>query len=242
LYGNDEVDVVLARFEGLPPPPIVTGVFVSGGGWSDAFKRYLFDNGLGDAAAGYRAWDNTRRPVLRSALPWINLDRVSVRFDRDADVPIEALTVHGINVPLYPLTPGAAGFAYDPATHTATWTFGRGVTDDRLLINLDLASLAGGPFQLRLDVLPGDVDDSGVVLASDFSDVKKKFFRSTEDPGPAGATQYTPFHDVDGTGVILANDFSEVKKRFFDALPPAPPLASSFEELTVASGPRDLLG
>jgi hypothetical protein len=165
-----------------------------------------------------------------------------VRFDRDVDVAIEALTVHGINVPDYTFTPGASGFTYDPATHTATWTFLRGLADDRLLLSLNLASLIGGPFLLRLDVLPGDVDDSGVVLANDFSDVKKKFFRSTEDPGPADATQYTAFHDVDGTGVILANDYSEVKKHFFDTLPPAPPVASSpFGVLAITGRPRDLL-
>jgi len=57
------------------------------------------------------------------------------------------------------------------------------------------------------------------VLANDYSDVKKKFFSSTAAPGPAGATQYTVFHDVDGSANILANDFSEVKKRFFNTLP-----------------------
>jgi hypothetical protein len=74
---------------------------------------------------------------------------------------------------------------------------------------------------LRLNVLQGDVDRSGTVLANDFSEVKKKFFKSAVAPGPAGDTQYSVFHDVDGSGSILANDFSEVKKRFFQTLPPA---------------------
>jgi hypothetical protein len=71
---------------------------------------------------------------------------------------------------------------------------------------------------VRLDVLQGDVDASGSVLASDFSDVKKKFFRSTNSPtGATADASYSPFGDVDGSGDILANDYSEVKKRFFDS-------------------------
>ena len=87
-------------------------------------------------------------------------------------------------------------------------------------VNLSVVGVGVGdlPYTLRLNVLQGDVNQSGAVLADDFSDVKKKFFRSTAAPGAAGDTQYTVFHDVNGSGSILADDFSEVKKRFFDTL------------------------
>jgi uncharacterized delta-60 repeat protein len=222
LFGNDMVDIVLARFEGLARPPTVTGVFVSGAGWADEFKQYLSDTGLGDAALGYRAWDNTDRPTLRSTLPWVNLNRLSVRFSGDAAVVREALSARGTNQSTYAFAPGHDGFEYDAVTHTGTWTFAQALTKDRVVLALDVQSLSGGPFQLRLDVLPGDVDDSGSVVASDFSDVKRRFFRRAGAPGPAGDTQYSPFSDVDGSAAILAADFSEVKKRFFDTLPPAP--------------------
>jgi len=80
---------------------------------------------------------------------------------------------------------------------------------------------AGALYRLRFNVLPGDVTRSGAVLADDFSDVKKRFFKSTNTPATGGASDYSPFADVDASGSVLATDFSEVKKRFFDNLPPA---------------------
>ena len=69
-------------------------------------------------------------------------------------------------------------------------------------------------------MLPGDVNRSGSVLADDFSEVKARFFKTTNSPA-AGPNPYDPLHDVDGSGSILADDFSAVKKHFFDTLPPA---------------------
>jgi hypothetical protein len=80
----------------------------------------------------------------------------------------------------------------------------------------------GGDFLFRINILPGDVDRSGTVLADDFSGVKRRFFRSTTNPG-TGDGAYGVFHDVDGSGSILANDFSEVKRRFFNRLPEGQP-------------------
>jgi hypothetical protein len=77
---------------------------------------------------------------------------------------------------------------------------------------------AGGDFRFRFNVLPGDADRSGTVLATDFSQVKQKFFSSATNPG-SGAAAYSVFHDVNGSGTILADDFSAVKSHFFDTLP-----------------------
>src|SRR5207253_3124026 len=76
----------------------------------------------------------------------------------------------------------------------------------------------GGDFVVRANVLAGDADRSGTVLANDFSQVKQKFFSSTTNPG-TGAAAYSVFHDVNGSGSILADDFSAVKQRFFNTLP-----------------------
>jgi hypothetical protein len=103
----------------------------------------------------------------------------------------------------------------------------------------------GGEFLYRFSVLPGDVNQDRSVLADDFSEVKRKFFRSTTSPG-LGDSAYLPFDDVDGNGTILAGDFSEVKRRFFTVLPPAVPAAvprsSIFGSRRIAPArPRDLL-
>jgi Dockerin type I domain len=84
----------------------------------------------------------------------------------------------------------------------------------------------GGDFRFRINVLPGDVDRSGTVLVNDFSEVKRKFFSGTTNPG-SGAAAYSIFHDVNGSGSILADDFSEVKRRFFNTLPGPVPAAAS---------------
>ena len=80
----------------------------------------------------------------------------------------------------------------------------------------------GGDFRFRFNVLAGEVDRNGVVVANDLSDVKKKFFSTTDRP-LTGQNRYSPFYDVEGSGEILANDFSEVKKRFFNTLPQGEP-------------------
>ena len=88
---------------------------------------------------------------------------------------------------------------------------------------------AGGDFRFKFNVLPGDVDRNGTVLANDASDVKRRFFTTPANPG-SGASAYSAFHDTDGSGSILANDFSNVKRRFFNRLPPpADTLLYSFE-------------
>ena len=82
--------------------------------------------------------------------------------------------------------------------------------------------VAGGDFRFRFNVLAGDVDRNGVVVASDFSDVKRRFFTSTTVEG-SGSNRYSVFHDVDGDGRIVAEDYSEVKRRFFNTLPQGEP-------------------
>jgi hypothetical protein len=80
----------------------------------------------------------------------------------------------------------------------------------------------GGDFRFRFNVLAGDVDQNGVVVAADFSDVKRRFFSSTTNE-LSGPNRYSVFHDVNGDGRIVADDYSEVKKRFFNTLPQGEP-------------------
>jgi hypothetical protein len=80
----------------------------------------------------------------------------------------------------------------------------------------------GGDFRFRFNVLAGDVDRNGVVVAADFSDVKRRFFSSTTNER-SGTNRYSVFHDVDGDGRIVAEDYSEVKRRFFNTLPQGEP-------------------
>ena len=189
-------------------------VFVGGTGWSGAFRGHLESLELGgaDGFAVVAGDEADARP-----LPWSNLDRVSLRFNGDIPVGRGDLSVRGLNVDDYPV----ADFSYDSVRRTATWTLGRGISNDRVTLSLHAAA-TGAAWSFPLEVLPGDTDGSGVVLASDFSEVKRKFFATTANPG-TGDAAYSAFHDVDGSGSILANDFSAVKQRFFNRLPDATP-------------------
>jgi hypothetical protein len=113
---------------------------------------------------------------------------------------------------------------------------------DYVTLSIPGAGSAGGNFTFRMNVLQGDTDhldetaDTHAVLARDFAEVKKRFFKDTDDPVLNDGADYSAFHDVDGSGSILARDFAEVKRRFFQALPPPPAApASSAERVSITS-------
>jgi hypothetical protein len=142
----------------------------------------------------------------------------------------EDLTATGADGSPYP----ARTFFYDRNRRLGIWWLDRPLGRDRITLNLDGDpggvsgpsglldgdgdGVPGGDFRRTLNVLPGDVNRDGTVLANDAAEVKQKFF--TRAPFVGAATDgYDFFHDVNGDGFILADDFSEVKRRFFDRLP-----------------------
>jgi hypothetical protein len=189
------------------------GVFARGSGWSQSYKQYLADRGLGDATRGYRIQNN-------DTLPWVNADQLIFWYDRDVpQIPLAATYVlDGVRAD-YP----AQLTFLDARSILLTFNRTPGDGGDRFHLT---DPFFGSPFDLRFNELPGDVDGSGAVLANDFSDVKRRFFRSIANPGE-GATAYNARDDVDGSGSILANDFSEVKRRFFNSLPAQQPAVTT---------------
>jgi hypothetical protein len=251
-YGQDPGDSgnqsgVYARRYGRARAPGVAAAYVRGTAWGLPFLSYLQAHALGSDRYGFALAGGADQ---LADLPWRNVNQVSVRFTRDVVVEQRHLVVRGVSVPVYPV----AAFAYDPATHVATWTLGQTIAGDRIVLDLDGDfrtfgvvgtgtygqlldgdwatggafpsgdGTAAGDFRFRFDVLPGNVNRVNSVLADDFSAVKSRFFRSTASPG-SGATAYTIFHDVDGNGSVIADDFSFVKSRFFSTLPGPEPAA-----------------
>jgi hypothetical protein len=251
------------------PAPAVAQVFFSSTAWAGddgnpantTFLEYMQAQGQGSVNYGYAVPGGAAQ---LSTLPWVNVDRVSIRFTQPVVIDAADLQVRGVNTPTYSFLNGAPGFNYDATNFVATWTFDKPLARDKIILDLDSSSpngvhndgnefldgewnnggdaypsgngLGGGDFLFRTYVLPGDVDHSQSVLAQDFSEVKKKFFKSANEPGAAGDQQYTAYHDINGDGIILAFDYSEVKKRFFDTLPIPNPTASLFGRTRV----RDL--
>jgi hypothetical protein len=194
--------------------PQVQQVYADSSAWTPAFRQFMQAGGIGDAALGYRV-------NAGDTLPWVNVNRLVLRFDRDLPAsPLpQSVTLDGVRAD-YTARPTVLDSRSILLTSDRQLGANGGdrfrVTDDAL----------GGSPGFAFNVLPGDVDRGGAVLANDFSDVKKKFFKSTANPG-AGDTGYTVFHDVDGSGSIVAGDFSEVKKRFFNTLPAQPVITSA---------------
>jgi parallel beta helix pectate lyase-like protein len=199
--------VDIGAYERAVPAQEVTRLFFRAPGWAGEFYTYIQREGLGDASFGYGL---VAADDQLATLPWIAINRISLRFTRTPTTSLDSLSLRGVNTGNYP----AIAYQYDPGTLTATWTLAQPLRNDKLLLELN-----GGEFRFRFNALPGDTNRSGSVLADDFSSVKKRFFKNTTSPMTGADTDYSVFHDVDGSGSILANDFSEVKKRFFNSLP-----------------------
>jgi hypothetical protein len=223
-----------------PAPPRVTAVMVDSSSWAADFRSYLAAQGLG--SDGFLVGGGSAQ---LGDLPWTNIDRIKVRFSEPVTVVQGDLLLNGVNVPSYTV----GGFSYDSGTNTATWTLSAPVANDKLLVHLKNTirdqqndeldgewvngadaypsgdGNAGGLFQFRLNVLPGDVDRDGDVDINDKNAVSARSFTSPSNPGTPPNT-YTAYHDVNGSAVILADDTSAVNGRMGTALPagePTPP-------------------
>ena len=243
LSDSDTIMITAVRGE---PGPAVVAVYLSGSRWTSAFRSALAGAGLGSAQYGFAipAADQLNE------IPWAGINRISIRFDAAVDVDADDLAVRGANIAGYPVT----AFAYDPAERTATWTLGRAVGIDRLMLDLDagpggvradvgVAPLdgewdnagdafpsgdggGGGDFRFALGLLPGDVDRDGRVTATDFTDVRRRLRSTAASPG-TGPAAYTLFHDVTADGVIRVTDLEAVRRHLLRRLPAAAPPAAA---------------
>jgi hypothetical protein len=246
--------------------PQVPDVYVRGSAWSTAFKQYLETKALGDDVFGYKVSANGS-PVAGPAanpqqvLPWINVNEVVLKYPAaptGSGIPTAGSVAFTSSKGVKYTVTGVTPVAGDPTAFVVTLdkplgggnpTTGVAPTSNENGDHINFVLNGGGPggsnLTARFDVLQGDVDHTGEtgathsVLASDFSAVKKKFFKSTTDSATGADTDYTAFHDVNGDGQILANDFSEVKKRFFQELAPPPAATAALAGSSITS---DLFG
>ena len=215
-----------SEFSPLVTPPVltITQAYVRSSAWAApdptgvTFMEYLESHSLGDDVMGYRVDNKPAGDVV----PWVNLNEIVLRITGPVPTPA-AITIDGVRSDYIVETVTALD------AQTIVLRLGRALgtepagTDNGDRIRL---TIAGSTSEVRFNVLQGDVDQSGSVLANDYSGVKARFFKNTTSV-VTGSNDYTPFHDVDGNGSILANDYSAVKSRFFDNLPPAAASASS---------------
>jgi MBG domain (YGX type)/Bacterial Ig-like domain (group 3) len=212
-------------------PPEVTGLFVTGSTWNSAFKTSLVNNSLGNATYGYALQTGSTQ---LTTLPWTNINTIEVQFNEAVNLSQSSLELLGGTGGS---TPSVTGFS-SLGNNVYAWTLSGPLTDNRYLIALPAAGVTdsegdtldgewatststfpsgdgnpGGNFNFFFNVLPGDVDQTTLVNANDFSKVRSKLGDTT------GNTAYVPYFDIDGNGLINANDVNAVRARLGSVLP-----------------------
>jgi hypothetical protein len=139
-------------------------------------------------------------PAGRKAdVPWLGLKTLSIGLST-----AERLTPLDVSVT------GSSGINYGPVTLSGsgtdyTITLKEPISQlDRVMITINLGGMVTSTHEL--DVVPGDVNDDGVVSASDVVLIRNAILK-TGDPLMIG------WCDLDGNGAVDMTDFSLARKR-----------------------------
>ena len=243
-FGNSPNANATTNFIVNPTAPEVNAVYVSSSAWQQSFLNYLASNNLGDSQLGYRMMGGGNQ---LAALPWANINIVTVVFSRDVNVTTASLALVGSPDLAAPPVLSGAAYSYNTTTHVAQWVYHSSLTTDKYLLNIPSAAVTskasgqaldgefangsgnllpsgdattGGDFNFRFNILPGDVDQNGAVNALDGANVRQHFLQY------ANQTGYNPFFDTYGKGAITGIDLTTVQTALFSALPntdPTPP-------------------
>ena len=135
--------------------------------------------------------------------------------------PSDVTVTSAIGVSYGPVTVSGSGTSY-------TITLAQAINKaDRVTITIASATIA--TFTRRLDVLPGDFNDDGVVNSQDLVDVRNEWL------GVNGA-KATIFGDLNGDGKVDVNDYSIVRAASGTSLPTLAPPASPSALLVTTPG------
>ena len=175
----------------IPAPASVTAVAVDWGTQSAALETATD----GPRAAGGRNND----------LPWLGVDRLSITLSEPTTLSAADISMTGLD-----------RIAYAPVTITGsgtnfTVTFAQPIDEaDRVTITIAGAGL--GTYTRRLDVLPGDFTDNGVVNNQDITAIRNEW------KDKRGA-QPTIFGEIVGDGTVDNADYRAVLKHNGTRLP-----------------------
>jgi len=210
--------------------PVVVGVYARGVGagsanWNSAFLGYLATNNLGDALLGYLL--STGGTQLKT-LPWSNVNTISIRFSEEVTIAQGDLAV--IPAANGSTAPNIIDFSWDSLNHTGTWTFASALPRGKFLLHLgntiiDSASqvfdgewtvansrssgdgAAGGDFNFRFNVLPGDFDGNNGVTITEVLQARNRAGKGT------GSVGYAFREDIDGNGNITITEVLQSRNR-----------------------------
>ena len=138
-------------------------------------------------------------------IPWANINRITFTLNR-AITDLTGVTVSGVN-----------GTNYGTPTvtisgTTVTLTLARAIVNaDKVTVTINNSQVTG--WTRRLDVLPGDVNDDGIVNTTDATTVRNYY---TAGIKPLFALIYL---DIDGSGTANVSDYNFILTRNGKRLP-----------------------
>ncbi|BBO35655.1 dockerin type I repeat-containing protein [Lacipirellula parvula] len=235
------------RFESLEQrlaltgAPTVVDFEVGSTAWSSGFVEYLSDSHLGDGGYSVPVGSSSQM----ASLPWTNIDKLIFQFSEDVQILSSNLSLTGIGVAHV----SVEKFEYDQLSLTATWTLSAALPKNGYRVELDGDGLLpvrdrndnaldgewttsssiyssgngvnGGDFAFEFRVLPGDVDQNGVVNSTDYSAATAGSGLTTASSG------YAPLTDVDGSGSISAGDASLINAHLSQSHASGTPVGAS---------------
>ncbi len=137
-------------------------------------------------------------------MPWLGIDDLEITLAQATTLAASDVTVSSaIGANYGPVTVSGSGTSY---TITLSQPINKA---DRVTVTIGEATIA--TFTRRLDVLPGDVNDDGVVNSEDLVDVRNMWL---------GITAPTIFGDINGDGVVNSTDYNDVRIEIGTSLPP----------------------
>lgn len=221
-------------------PPRVLDVQVGSSSWATPFIDAVDGGGI-DSGNG-RGMSLAGPDQLKN-LPWINIDRLYIQFSEDVADSLSPAKIALVGSNLANYMPGVTLAYGADGPNVATLRFDAPIANDSLILSLldtitdaagnhldgewsDASSTrsgdgtAGGRFDFRLDVLPGDVDNNGGVNSTDIY----------KDYGMFGTVVHVKsdaYFDVNGNGGVNSTDIYNAYSWFGIILPP-PPTPAAF--------------
>jgi predicted outer membrane repeat protein len=190
---------VSATASGVPSPGVfvltnTSQVSIVGvtAGWGSAGSAQLFT-----AADGLRLLPAGRN----TDLPWYGIDKLSITLDGSATLTAADISITGVAVSSYAFTLSGSGSSY-------TITLLTPINEaDRVTLLINAPSVAH--YIRELDVVPGDVNDDGVVTSADVVDANVYL------------VMYDVFADITGTGgVVTTTTLKTIRSFNGTVLPP----------------------
>jgi hypothetical protein len=194
---------------------LLRAVFTNIGGSATTNAITLTVNQVSSVSAAWGTSGNAALPVASDGLhllpagrsidiPWMGINALAINLNHAVTLLSSDVSVKGVNLADYgPVTLSGSGTSY-------VITLAQPINAaDRVTVTINNAALS---FTGELDVLPGDVNDDGVVNAQDLVLIRNQIIGS-------GNSTIATFGDINGDGAVDMADFNLARQRIGTRLP-----------------------